>query len=299
MKPAPFRLHRPKSLEEALETLAEVGDEGKVLAGGQSLIPMLNMRLASPAHLVDINSLKDLNAIEANPRGVRIGALARHAEVERSINAAAVVPLLGQALRLVAHPTIRNRGTTVGSLVHADPSGEMTAVLTLLGGEIQLAGKSSHRSLAAGDFFVGPLETSMAPGELAVSAWFPALPARSGTAFHEVSRRHGDYAMCGVAAAVTLDQDALVTHARVSYVSMTATPVAIDLAAVVGRVPFEKADWRAAAVLAGEQLDPEGDIHASEQYRRRVGITLTVRALKEAASRAFGSSSPEEQELAK
>ena len=283
MKPAPFTLHAPSTLDEALDVLAEVGDDGKVLAGGQSLIPLLNMRLAAPGHLVDVNGVPGLDAISPSSDGVRVGALARHAHVERDAGAAAAVPLLGQALRLVAHPVIRNRGTTVGSLAHADPSGEMTAVLTLLGGSMELARKGSTRTVAAGDFFLGPLESCLEPGELAVSAWFPALPPRSGTAFREVARRHGDYALCGVAAAVTLDESARVVRAATSCISMTATPVLLDLTDAVAGQPFDAADWAAAARLSADSLEPEPDIHATAAYPRQLGLVLTRQALAEAA----------------
>jgi carbon-monoxide dehydrogenase medium subunit len=292
MKPAPFTLHRPASLDEALDNLATVGEDGKVLAGGQSLIPMLNMRLASPPHLVDINKVPGLDGIEARAEGVSVGALVRHADVEASAQVARSVPLLRQALRLVAHPVIRNRGTSVGSLAHADPSGELTAVLALLDGEVRLASKGSARSVPAADFFVGPMESCIQPGELAVSAWFPALPARSGTAFHEVARRHGDYAMCGVAAAVTLDDELTISRARVSYVSMTPTPSVHDITdAVVGQ-RYDEANWQLAASLAGEGLEPEADIHASGTYRRRIGLALTARALQGAAQSAASGAEP-------
>lgn len=286
MKPAPFTLHRPSTLDEALDVLAELGPDAKVLAGGQSLIPLLTMRLAAPAHLVDVNAVAGLAAVEPSAGGVRVGALARHAQVLRDAGASAAVPLLGQGLSLVAHPVIRNRGTTVGSIVHADPSGEMTAVLALLGGEVQLRSRTRTRVVPAADFFLGPLESDVAPGELATSAWFPALPARSGTAFREVARRHGDYAVCGVAAAVTLDADGRVRRARTAYVSMGPTPLVLDLTdAVAGRL-WDAADWAAAARQAAGALDPDPDLHASAAYRLSLAETLTRQALTEAAQGA-------------
>ena len=161
-------------------------------------MPLLSMRLAAPHHLVDINRVARWPTCEPTRTAVRVGALARHAELERDVAAARVQPLLARALALVAHPTIRNRGTIVGSLVHADPAAEMTAVLALLGGSVRVARAGAGREVAAADFFVGPLESAVEPGELAVEAFFPALPPRSGTAFVEVARRHGDYAVCGV-----------------------------------------------------------------------------------------------------
>ena len=286
MKPAPFTLHAPSTLDEALDVLAECGDDGKVLAGGQSLIPLLNMRLAAPGHLVDINGIPGLDRVEPSSDGVRVGALARHAHVHRDAGAAAAVPLLQQALSLVAHPVIRNRGTTVGSIAHADPSGEMTAVLALLGGSMELVSSAGSRTVAAEDFFLGPLETCMTPGELAVSAWFPALPAGSGTSFRELSRRHGDYAMCGVAAAVTLDEDGRVERARTAYISMSPIPVVVELTDAVAGATWDTADWAAAGRLAADGLDPEPDLHASAAYRRQLATVLTRSALASAAQAA-------------
>lgn len=289
MKPAPFVLHAPTTLDEALDVLDELGDDGKVLAGGQSLVPMLNMRLVSPPHLVDVNGVAGLDRVEPSADGVRVGALARHTQVLRDAGAAAAVPLVGQALALVAHPVIRNRGTTVGSLVHADPSGEMTAVLSLLGGSVRLRRKGAERDVAAGEFFLGPLESDLQPGELAVSASFPALPRRSGTAFREVARRSGDYAMCGVAAAVTLDGSGRVERARTAYISMAATPVVLELTDAVAGALWDAADWAAAARLAADGLDPEADLHATAAYRRQLGVVLTRQALGEAASAAHAA----------
>ncbi|NUR88520.1 MAG: xanthine dehydrogenase family protein subunit M [Nonomuraea sp.] len=266
MKPPPFEHHAPRSVGEALDVLAETGGHGKVLAGGQSLIPMLNMRLAAPAHLVDINGIAALETITVTPEGVTVGALARHAQVER----ADVPPILRQALRLVAHPVIRNRGTVVGSLVHADPAAELPAVLAVLGGTVRLARRGeAELDVPAARFFVGPMESSVEPRELAVSAFFPALPAGSGTAFVEVARRHGDYALAGVCAVVT-------PHwARVACIGVGAVPVVVD---VTG------ADGPAAAEVVRAAVDPEDDIHASADYRRHLVGVLTERALREAAA---------------
>ncbi|HSK56492.1 MAG TPA: xanthine dehydrogenase family protein subunit M [Jiangellales bacterium] len=286
MKPAPFTYHRPESVPDALAVLADVGERGKVLAGGQSLLPMLAMRLAAPEHLVDVNRVPGLDDVTVGPEGVRVGALARHARVERDDAAASALPLLRQALRHVAHPTIRNRGTTVGSVVHADPSGEMTAVLMLCDGEVVLARHGGERSVAARDFFLGPLESALAPGELATSVLFRRPRGRTGSAWHEVSRRHGDYAVCGVGALVTLDDDLRVTGARAAYVSMGDTPAALDLVDAVGGRPADQADWTAAGRLAASRLTPDADIHASAGYRSHLAEVLTSRALREAAGHA-------------
>lgn len=298
VKPSSFGYSRPESVAEAVSVLASLGPEGKVLAGGQSLVPLLNMRLAAPAHLVDINRLTELAFISVSDGQVVVGALARHNDVLRDPLAAAAQPLLGQALALVAHPVIRNRGTTVGSIVHADPAGEMTAVLALLGGSVRLDSTSGRRFVAAKDFFLGPLESDVRPGELATEATFPVLPARSGCAFTEVSRRHGDYAICGVAALVQLDASAGVTCARTAYIGVTSTPLLLDLtAACTGSLENHKshegqqnghgsADFTAASELAMAQLRPASDIHATADYRRHLAGVLTGRALAQAVALA-------------
>ncbi|MFE0381824.1 FAD binding domain-containing protein [Streptomyces inhibens] len=291
MKPPAFQYHAPKSLPEALDTLNRVGHDGKVLAGGQSLIPILNMRLAAPGHLVDINGLSELAYVRTDAGGVRVGALARHAEVEANTAAHTAQPLLRQGLRLVAHPVIRNRGTTVGSLAHADPSGEMTAVLSLTGGSVELARQGSTRTVGAQDFFVGPLESCVEPGEMAVSAYFPRLPERTGTEFVEAARRHGDYAMCGVAAAVTLDEDLRIVRARAAYLSVSPVPLLLDLTEAVSGGTPDTAHWGAAGDLAAQQMEPEPDIHATAEYRCHLARVLTARAVRTAAVRAAELSS--------
>ncbi|MEV6980455.1 FAD binding domain-containing protein [Sphaerisporangium sp. NPDC051017] len=287
MKPSPFDYHAPRELGEALEVLFGTAPYGKILAGGQSLIPMLNMRLAAPSHLVDINRVAELDTLSVEPGGVRVGALARHAVVERSPAVAAVQPLLPAALRLVAHPVIRNRGTVVGSLVHADPSAELPAVLAVLGGSVRLARHGAPvREVAAEAFFTGPLESAIEPDELAVSAFFPALPPRAGTAFREVARRHGDYAMAGAAAVVTLDEDLRIASAKVACVSAGPVPVVIDLSEVCARRPAASADWEAVAAAVRDAVDPDEDIHATAHYRRHLAGVLAERALRVAAAEA-------------
>jgi carbon-monoxide dehydrogenase medium subunit len=282
VKPPPFGYSRPESVSEAISTLASLGPDGKVLAGGQSLLPLLSMRLAAPHHLVDINRLQELSYVRVDNDAVLVGALARHADVLADVPARAAQPLLGQALRLVAHATIRNRGTTVGSIVHADPSGEMTAVLALLGGSVRVAGSAGERDVPAGEFFLGPLESAVRPDELAIEVRFPALPARAGTAFVEVARRHGDYAVCGVAAMVELDGDGRVARARTAYLSVAPTPLVLDLTEATG----VDGDFAAAASRARELVEPEADIHASADYRRHLAGVLTERALRSAHRQA-------------
>jgi 2-furoyl-CoA dehydrogenase FAD binding subunit len=272
VKPAPFAYRRPGTIAEAVEALA--GDAGaKVLAGGQSLVPLLSMRLAAPSLVVDINAIPDLDSIEATEAGVRIGALARHAAVLASPDVRRVQRLLPMALSHVAHATIRNRGTTVGSLVHADAAAEMPVALTLLGGSLEVAGPAGRRTVAADELYVGPLETSLAHDELAVSAFFPALPAGAGVAFDEIARRHGDYALVGAAAVV--DGESV----RVGYLSVSDVPTVVDLAGVAD------ADLGEAALA---HLEPGDDIHASAAYRAQLVRVLTERVVRSAREDADG-----------
>lgn len=264
MKPAPFAYRRPDSLADAVAALAD--DPGaKVLAGGQSLVPLLSMRLAAPSALVDINGLPGLAEVTATDDGVRIGALARHSDVLASDDVRRVQPLLTLALSHVAHPTIRNRGTTVGSLVHADAAAEMPVVLTLLGGSVEATGPSGTRTIPAAELYVGPLETSLAHDEIATSAFFPALATGARVAFEEVSRRHGDYALVGAAALVDGDR------VRVGYVSVSDVPAVVDLSGV---------SVAEAGDVALEHLDPADDIHATAAYRAQLVRVLTRRVLE-------------------
>jgi 2-furoyl-CoA dehydrogenase FAD binding subunit len=280
MKPAPFAYLRPSTLEEALAALA--GEQGaKVLAGGQSLVPLLSMRLAAPSMLVDINALPDLGHVtvtgggDGAGAGVRIGALARHADVLASTEAAASQPLLAMALSHVAHPTIRNRGTTVGSLVHADAAAEMPLVLRLLVGSVDVASVRGRRTIPAAELFAGPLESTLAHDEIAVEAFFPALAPGAGVAFQEIARRHGDYALVGVAAHVET-AGGEVTRARIGFVSVSDVPVVVDVT--------DALDDPAGAALA--ELEPADDIHATAAYRAHLVKVLTPRVLADAIHHA-------------
>ena len=278
MKPAPFAYLRPSTLEEALAALA--GEPGaKVLAGGQSLVPLLSMRLAAPSMLVDINALPDLGHVRVAEDGVRVGALARHAEVLASAEAAQAQPLLGMALSHVAHPTIRNRGTTVGSIVHADAAAEMPMVLRLLEGSVDVASVRGRRTVPAAELFAGPLESTLAHDEIAVEAFFPGLAPGAGVAFQEIARRHGDYALVGVAAHVETDGEA-VTRARVGFVSVSDVPVVVDVTDAVQ----DPAGDPAATALA--ELDPAEDIHATAAYRTHLVKVLAPRVLAAATDHA-------------
>ncbi|HXB46869.1 MAG TPA: FAD binding domain-containing protein [Streptosporangiaceae bacterium] len=287
MKPRPVGYARPECVAEALAALAEPDVEAKVLAGGQSLVPLMSMRLAAPDLVVDINRLAELSYVQVTDGQVRIGALARHAEVLASPAAAAAQPLLRKALRFVAHPAIRNRGTTVGSIVHADPAGEMPAVLALLAGTVRVASSAGERSVPAGEFFLGPLESAVQPGELATEVRFPVLAAKAaGTGFTEISRRRGDFAVCGVAAIAWLGTDGRISGAKAAYLSMGPCPAVLDLTEAVEGVAADSASFPAAASFAREKLEPAPDIHATASYRRQLAGVLTERALAEALADA-------------
>jgi len=289
VKPSAVSYSRPGTVDEALALLTEHGSGAKVLAGGQSLVPLLSMRLAAPERLVDINSLAELGYVLATADGVRVGALARHAAVLADRSAAGRQPLLAAALRWVAHPAIRNRGTSVGSIVHADPAAELPAVLSVLGGTVTAASTGGRRTVPAAELFAGPLETTLRPDELAVEAFFPALPAQAGAAFAEVARRHGDYALCGVAALVRLDDDLRIVEARAGYLSMAGTPRVLDLTGPIAGRSYD-ADLVEAGRLAAAELDPEPDIDATAEYRRQLAQVLTARTLHSAARSAVGVS---------
>jgi 2-furoyl-CoA dehydrogenase FAD binding subunit len=291
LKPAPFAYVRPQGLQHALEALA--ADPGaKVLAGGQSLVPLLNMRLAAPTTLVDINGLPDLAQVEAAEDGVRIGALARHADVLASSDVRRVQPLVPLALTYVAHATIRNRGTTVGSLVHADAAAEMPMVLALLGGSVTVASTTGTRTIEAADLYVGPMESTLHHDEIALGAFFPALAPGEGVAFEELARRNGDYAVCGVGAVVRREGDRVVA-ARAGYLSVADVPTVVDLTAALGGA-VSTSSTEAAADAALAELEPLGDVHATADYRAHLVRVLTARALRaaydDAGSRAGSGS---------
>ncbi|MDJ0362389.1 FAD binding domain-containing protein [Rhodococcus sp. H29-C3] len=284
MKPSPLKYHRPRSIEEACEVLA--GVDGKVLAGGQSLIPMLSMRLAAPGNLVDITGIDQLDSITASAEsGVTFQALATHASLASDLGANDVQPLLNRTLQLVAHATIRNRGTTVGSIVHADPSAEVPAVLLLLDGSVTVQSVRGRRDIAARDLFLGPLESSLEPDEIAISATVPAARRGVGTAIDEIARRHGDYALVGVAARVEVE-DGVVTNARVTYVSAGEFGEVIDYSDVIGgasvsddRDPL----WNVLSEAARRRVETEADIHATARYRSQLVAALTARVVMAAA----------------
>src|SRR5947208_2945701 len=271
MKPAPFDYFAPATLDEALALLAEHGGDAKPLAGGQSLLPAMNFRLARPAVLVDLNRISELAYVRAES-GVAIGAMTRQRVVERSEVVARAAPLLAEALPSIAHPQIRNRGTVGGSIAHADPSAELPAVMLALEARFRAQGSTGERSIPAAEFFKGMLETALAPGELLIEIALPPLPARGGTAFLEVARRHGDYALVGVAGVVTLDPRGRCQSARIACLSVGDGPVLLSEAGklLAGQSPSEELLRAAADAAATRDIDPPSDIHASAAYRRQL-----------------------------
>ena len=292
MKPAPFAYHRPATLDEALALLAEHGGEAKPLAGGQSLIPAMNFRLARPAVLVDLNRVAELGYVRAGRDGLQIGAMTRQRAVERSDAVRSAAPLLAEAMPFIAHPQIRNRGTVGGSLAHADPAAELPAVMLALEARFRARGPQGERWIPAGEFFTGILETALGPDELLLEVVVPKSPARTGYAFAELARRRGDYALVGVAARVTLDRRGRCQAARITLFSVGDGPVLAAAAAAMldGQEPSPEAMRAAADAAARRDIDPPSDIHASAAYRRRLAAVLTRRALARAVERAAQAS---------
>jgi carbon-monoxide dehydrogenase medium subunit len=289
VKPASFEYHCPGSLDEALALLGEYGSDAKPLAGGQSLIPAMNFRLATPAVLVDLNAIATLAFVTRGEHDetLHIGAMTRQHVLERDPTIALHAPLLAQTLPFVAHPAIRTRGTIGGSLAHADPAAELPAVMLALNARFTLAARDHTRLVPADEFFVGLFSTALAPGELLTEVSVPSLPPRTGSAFQEVSRRHGDFALAGVAAVVSLDDAGRCATARVALLSVGDRPLLAASAAstLIGHPPSADVIGAAAHAVARHDIDPPSDIHASSRYRRHLIEVLTRRTLTEAFSR--------------
>jgi aerobic carbon-monoxide dehydrogenase medium subunit len=288
MKPSRFRYFLARNVDEAVQLLGEQGEEARVLAGGQSLMPLMNMRLARPSALIDLNEINSLAYVHPWDGGLALGAMTRDADLERAALASERMPLLVEASRHVGHPAIRNRSTIGGSIAHADPAAEIPAVILALDAELEVRSVSGSRIIAAKDFFQGPFQTSLAPGEILTEVRIPGLPSRSGSAFLEFARREGDYALAGVAAVVTLDEDGTIASARLGLCSVGQTPVRPTSAELLlkGKRP-ERDAWKAAAEAVSASLnEPPSDIHGSADYRRHLAGVMTVRALALAAERA-------------
>jgi carbon-monoxide dehydrogenase medium subunit len=276
VKPPSFTYHRPETRDEVDAILAELGDEAKILAGGQSLIPIMNMRLASPDHLVDINHLRDEPDAPVESAGsLNFGPIVRHETVEHSTIVRDRVPLLFETMPYVAHPAIRSRGTVSGSIAHADPAAELPAVLTVLEGGVVARSSDGTRVIHAGDCFTGPLENSLRTGEWVQEVRFPVRAEGMGHAFEEFARRRGDYALCGVAVTVCRTEGKSLDVA-LAYLGMGDVPQRFRLQCDVNDV----AD--AVGQLVSEGLDPPSDLHARAEYRAHLGRRLAVRSIHRA-----------------
>jgi len=288
MKPAAFDYFAPKSIDEALALLAEHGYDAKPLAGGQSLVPTMNFRLAQPAVLVDLNGIDELFFIREKGDGLRIGAMTRQRTVERSPLVQHRAPLIHETMPHIAHPQIRNRGTFGGSLAHADPASELPVLAVTLSARMRVLSSRGERWVNAKDFYIDLFATDLQPDELLVEIDIPAPPARTGWAFDEVSRRRGDYAMAGAAATVTLDDDGAIAAARLVYLSVGDFPTEAFQAeaALIGEQPTPAALRAAAEIAAAQDITPGSDIHASAAYRRHLARVLAERVLARAVERA-------------
>ena len=288
LKPAPFAWHAPDSTEAALALKAAHGAEARFLAGGQSLVPAMNFRIAQPAVLLDLNRVTALDRLDWEGDGMlAIGAMTRYRRIERDAAVAARLPLLAEALAEVAHPQIRSRGTLGGNLAHADPASEMPAVMLALEARLTLRRAGGVREIPAADFFRAPLTTALAEDELLAEIRLPALPPRTGTAFLELARRRGDYAMMGVAAVLTRDAEGRCVAARLAFCSAGPTPLlAPRAAAALLGSGLEAEAIAEAASTARTEIDPMGSVHASPAYQRHLAGVLARRALTLAAARA-------------
>jgi carbon-monoxide dehydrogenase medium subunit len=289
VKPARFDYHAPDTISEVVALLAEHGDDIKPLAGGQSLVPMLALRLTRFDHLVDLNRVSELDDLTRTNGALTVGATTRQATIERS-ELTRTVPLLARAAPLIGHFQIRNRGTVGGSLAHADPAAELPAVALALDAQMEIATVNGRHTVPASDFFVGTWTTSLESDELLAAIQFPVWEGARGFSIDEVARRVGDFALTGVASGVQLDSSGLVERASIAMFGMGSTPVrgAAAEGALIGSNPRAE-DMAEIAQLAVRDLDPPDDVHASSRYRRTVGAHLVERSLAQALQEARGA----------
>jgi aerobic carbon-monoxide dehydrogenase medium subunit len=289
VKPAPFEYHAPATVSEAAGLLRDFGDEAKVLAGGQSLVPIMALRLARFEHVVDLNRVEELRGIERRNATVGIGAMTRQADVERDATVAGAVPLLARATPLIGHFQIRNRGTLGGSLAHADPAAEYPAVALALDAEFEVANADGSRTVPASEFFVSTFMTALDADDVLTAVRFPVWGGRSGFAVEEVARRFGDFALTGAVCGLQLDGDR-VTRAAIALFAMGSTPLRANdaEAALVGSAVADVDVEEMGRAAAAAASDPPDDIHASAAYRRSVGAVVVARALVRAIEEASG-----------
>src|SRR6266571_3836233 len=287
MKPPRFQYCAPYMLDEALALLDQNSEDTKVLAGGQSFVPLLNMRLASPTYIVDINHIAELQYIEQEDGYLAIGATVRQRQVERSVLVQNKHPLLIEVVKHIGHMQIRNRGTVVGSVAHADPAAELPALLTCLNGEVLVQSIHGERVIKAEEFFTGYLSTALEPGEMLTEARFPWIPPRAGWSFMEFARRAGDYALVGAAAVLTPAPDDTCMSAHIAYLGIAGAPIrGFDVEATIVGTTLDEPALNAAAEAASKLVsDDMGDVHATVEYRRVLTGELTKRVLKAAWER--------------
>jgi carbon-monoxide dehydrogenase medium subunit len=287
MKPAAFKYIAATSLAHALALKAEHGDEAKFLAGGQSLMPAMNFRLAQPAVLIDINGIADLAGIRISSATTRVGALTRYRALQRDETFARMFPLIGEALPHIAHPQIRTRGTIGGNLSHADPASELPAIALALRARFRAESAKQQRWVEASDFFVGALTTGLKPDEMLVEIELPLATPRTGACFMEIARRRGDFAIVGVATMVTLGERDECTDIRLTFCGVGETPIDASSAAdaLIGHQPTEGAIIDVAK-SAQAMIDPGGSVHATADYQRHIAGVLTERTLQTALRRA-------------
>jgi len=291
MKPAKFEYIAPRTTAEALSALAEYGDGAKVLAGGQSLVPLMNMRLARPEVIVDINEVAELDYIRGSDvGGLVIGSLTRQRQLERDAVVRNQFPVLTEAAELIGHFQIRNRGTIGGSLAHSDPAAELPAVMTALDAEFVIASSTGERTVTPSEFFVTYLTTALEPNELLTEIRVPALPAGTGSRVYEVSRRHGDFALVGAVTLLEPGARGTIGKARIALFGVNPTPVrATEAEQILAGQQASETLFREAGEIASRDLDPDGDIHASAEYRKEVAAVVVRRALVSAAERMGAS----------
>ncbi|WP_151448304.1 FAD binding domain-containing protein [Lacisediminimonas profundi] len=288
MKPSQFNYVRPTTLDEAIAALAAANGDGKIMAGGQSLMPMMNFRLLSPSLLIDINRIKELDFLEEHEGGLRIGALTRHHTLETSATVNRLFPVLTETMAHVAHLAIRNRGTIGGSITHADPAAELPLMMLLLEARITAVSPRGKRVIEAPDFFVAALTSDVQEDEIVTEITLPALPAGAGSAFEEVARRSGDFALAAVGVVLTVEQGRA-THVRIGVMGVGDTPMRLhDAEAVLMGQACDEQTLDAVVAAVRAAVQPDGDLHASGDYRRHLVGVLARRVVKTAWSRAEG-----------
>ena len=287
MKPAIFEYHSPTTLGEAFALLDEYGYDAKILSGGQSLIPMMNMRLARPLHLIDINHIKELDYINVTNSEIRIGGLTRHYKLEQSKEIAEICPLITEGVKWIGHAQIRSRGTIGGSVVHADPTAELPVILSTLGAAITIASSRGERTLTTDEFFLTYMTTVIEPDEILVSIQIPRPPARTGYAIDEFAMRKGDFAIVLAAASVTLDEQGKDDSAALCLGGAGGVPILLPEVTdeMIGKFP-EESMIKASCRKIFDLIEPESDIHANAEYRKDLSVVYAERVLRKAAERA-------------